>query len=81
MQLPFYTLRNAELPHQVVLFNQTGNASVMVSCNCRKTVNRFNKVLTYEPMGKTRNLDESRALYNDPNNHRIPFSKEDEAKW
>lgn len=80
MRLRYQTPRDPTLTHQVVLCIQHGTASVVVSCNCRG-VHHSNKEVTYVPMGKVKDLDESRRLYNDPANHNKPFTKEDEAKW
>lgn len=79
LQLSHATLRDESLPHQVVIFCNTG--TIHVSCNCRKTGAGYNDLQHYESMGVTESIEESRRLYNDPANHRVPFSEEDVAKW
>jgi hypothetical protein len=32
-------------------------------------------------MGTSKNIEESRELYNNPDNHFAPFTDEDKAKW
>lgn len=81
MRLSHVTLRDPTLPHQVVFsVGSSSTAGVHISCNCRAVVNHQGNV-TYDTIGPTKDLDESRRLYNDPVNHRKPFSKEDEALW
>lgn len=81
MRPKYLTLRDTTLPHQVVLFTQTGSYTIWISCNCRLSANASDKKLFYDPIGETLNLEESRALYNDPNNHRTDFTEADKAKW
>lgn len=80
MQLSHVTLRDPDLPHQVVLYNESGNGHTNVSCNCR-AIHLANGEVHYDSMGRTLNIEMSRVLYNDPANHRISFTEEDKAKW
>jgi hypothetical protein len=81
MEPIYYTYRDETLTHQVV-FAQCGSGGQNVSCNCRRTKEpRKRGDHDYSPMGESHNLEESRALYNNPDNHFAPFSKDDEAKW
>lgn len=34
-----------------------------------------------DPIGPSKNIQESRRLYNDPANHWAPFTDADKAKW
>lgn len=72
-----YTVRDPSLRHQVVFF--VHESRIHVSCNClSKDVNAE----SYDSMGMSdSSLPRARELYNDPKNHRVPFLKEDEAKW
>lgn len=80
MRLDHTTERDASLPHQVVIYGLAGGHEIVVSCNClAKTWP--NMATTYEPMGIVTNLEESRALYNNPVMHRISFNREDVARW
>lgn len=78
MQPSHITLRDETLTHQVHFLN--ANSTVDVSCNCRTMIGS-NGMTWYEPMGRSRTIEESRKLYNNPANHWAPFSREDEAKW
>lgn len=77
LKLPYQTLRDPSLPHQVVLFMI--ECRVHVSCNCQlKDTNSD----SHESIGQVDgSIRRARELYNDPKNHRVPFLKEDEAKW
>lgn len=69
--------------HEVILRLIKGK--VHVSCICRTkpptTENGSDGSRSNVPIGPTRDLDESRTLYNDPDNHWAPFTEEDKAKW
>lgn len=83
LRLSHMTLVDETLTHQV-RFSSAYGSQVQVSCNCRKTVGKHEKAgkLIYDPIGLSRNIDESRQLYNDPDNHWAPFDSEvDRAKW
>lgn len=82
MELSHMTPRDETLTHQVV-FTQRGGGGQNVSCNCRATVGEHEKAgkFYYSPMGESRNIETSRELYNNPDNHFAPFSDEDRAKW
>lgn len=82
LHLDHFTLRDESLEHQVVIFSEPGNGHIHVSCNClakRGTAGPWSQ--GHQSMGVVRNLEDSRALYNDPANHRKPFGPEDVAKW
>lgn len=79
MKLPYQTLRDSSLPHQVVFFTPGGTSRVLVSCNCRSAFNK--KGHYYDPIGPVMTLEESRKLYNNPANHHKPFTEEDKATW
>lgn len=80
MQLSHVTLADDSLTHQVRF--TTYHGGLYVSCNCRRTiVNETFQKLHTEAIGRYRDLDEARKLYNDPANHWKPFSKEDESRW
>ena len=81
MRLKYMTLRDPDLPHQVVFFTPSGKTAIMVSCNCLVENRPQNNMPFYEAMGPTENLDQSRELYNNPDNHRKPFGDCDKAKW
>lgn len=69
------TLRDPELPHQVVL--QAPQGRVVASCNCR-----LEGAGNYAAMGPAPDLAAARRLYNDPANHDKPFDPErDGARW
>jgi len=69
------TLRDPNLPHQVVFFY--GEGGVHVSCNCLCVGDE-----EYISMGKPDgDLAMSRWLYNNRANHRKSFEREDFAKW
>lgn len=73
-------LRDESLTHQAVIsYYRDGT---YVSCNCRATVGEHEKAgkIYYDHIGKTTNYQETRALYNNPENHWAPFSKEDELR-
>lgn len=74
MQLSFFTNRDDSLDHQVRFY--IIKEQVHITCNCRRISGGH-----YMPMGRSHDLEQSRALYNDPDNHMKPFSEEDEAKW
>lgn len=76
-----FTIRDDELQHQVIF--STNRGKLQVSCNCRKTVGRHEKAgkIFNSPMGVVRNLEESRELYNNPENHWAEFTEEYKAKW
>lgn len=77
--LDHYTDTDPSLTHQVIFGLIRGKT--VVSCNCRARFNPVWKNRTASWMGETHNLDEARELYNNPENHFQPFSREDEAKW
>lgn len=80
LEPPYITLADPSLPHQVVFFVIGGR--VNISCNCLRIKHVVYNSHRQNSMGETESsLDHARELYNDPANHRIPFSKEDEAKW
>lgn len=69
--------------HQVRFIASAGG--ILVSCNCRvrapESNNSTDGSRSHDPIGLSRNLDESRRLYNDPANHWAPFTEKDKAKW
>jgi hypothetical protein len=81
--LSHMTEADPDLTHQVRFI--AGNPGIFVSCNCRRraaeTENFYDGSRSFDPMGLSRNLDESRKLYNDPKNHWAPFTDKDKAKW
>jgi hypothetical protein len=79
-QLPYVTLRDETLPHQVVFLIM--NCTTMVSCNCL-AIKNINKDLTsHDPIGPAPTTADARELYDNPNNHRGPkFTDLDRAKW
>lgn len=82
-RLTYYTLIDPDLPHQVVMTYMTktkDKGEIAVSCNCQSYYHK-NGVSTHRPMGTSSNLDESRELYNRPENHYKPFTEKDKAKW
>lgn len=81
LSLSHVTKQDPTLTHQVQL--HLNNHVVYVSCNCRKTVGEHAKAgkLYYDPIGPSKNIEESRRLYNDPINHWAPFSDDDKARW
>ena len=81
MRPKYYTFYDPELTHQVILFTPSGKTSIMVSCNCRRSKSPVNGVTNFDPIGVSRDLNESRELYNDPENHKEPFTEADKAKW
>jgi hypothetical protein len=74
-----WSTRDKSLLHQVILEVHSGGTNkdkghhIFVSCNCRRK-----KGGAYAPMGYTENTTDTKRLYNDPNNHLIPFTEEDE---
>ena len=68
------TLRDPSLPHQVVLDFSRCTGLVLLTCNCRKRARARH-------VGSTKDLDQSRQMYNDPDNHMEPFGEEDKARW
>lgn len=81
MQPSHTTLRDETLTHQVIL--TTPNHTTVISCNCRivRTSHLKGSRPHYLPIGPTRSIEESRELYNDPENHFAPFTEADRAKW
>lgn len=81
MQPDHFTEADPTKLHQVRFSSSHGR--ITVSCNCRMTTGGHEKAgkLTASPMGRCRNLEESRELYNNPANHWAPFTDEDKAKW
>lgn len=77
LQLSRVTLQDDTLVHQVRFFYSYGMQTV--SCNCLGQWLRGKMV--YFPMGETKSLEQSRELYNDPENHNAPFGDKDKAKW
>ena len=71
--------RDDSLLHQVRL--TTTNHKVFVSCNCRRTVpvsvNDKGGKLQWQPIGQTHDFDETKRLYNNPENHWAEFGEED----
>lgn len=67
-----YTLKDETLEHQVVLYTLTVGMDVQVSCNCLRQENH-----RYISIGSTHSLDETRDLYNNPENHDKPFKDSD----
>lgn len=72
LRLKYVTLRDPSLTHQAVFAITSHGAATTVSCNCRNG---------HPPMGRTFDLDDARALYNNPRNHMERFIEEDRAKW
>jgi hypothetical protein len=58
---------------------------IKVGCICRvkpsttRNATDGSRLLDY--MGQVHDLDESRKLYNNPENHYAPFTEGDKAKW
>lgn len=76
------TLRDPELPHQVVFLTPGGSHYPAVSCNCMRAWHGPGRTVTHDPMGPGPDLAAARALYNNPANHRKPFDPAiDGAKW
>lgn len=77
------TLQNDELIHQVRF--RTQNHVINITCICRtkpgETENFSDGSRSLSMIGPTRNIEESRELYNDPSNHWAEFTEEDRAKW
>ena len=63
--------------HSVIL--RSRKRTITVSCKCRtRTGNHSKAGKPYaEPIGETRNWNETVALYNDPENHWAPFEEKD----
>lgn len=80
LTLDHMTLADPTLTHQVIIFKPNQGFDIEVTCNCLAHIKSPGGISHYS-MGKTTTLDETRALYNDPTNHRKPFTKEDEARW
>lgn len=74
LEIDHMTERDPLLAHQVILTRAENETAV--SCNCL-----FNETHGYETMGTTMDIETSRLLYNNPDNHRLPFTEEDRAKW
>lgn len=84
LRLRYQTLRDTSLVHQVQFQTIKGGSGgdITVTCNCRVTRIGTRGPNDHPPMGIVRNLDESRALYNDPANHFKPFDPiKDGARW
>jgi hypothetical protein len=85
MRLKYQTPRDPNATHQVVIFKRGAIAGkqrgdqIHVSCNCMRIEEGHGQ--SHASMGVVSNLDESRALYNDPSNHMEVFTEEDEARW
>ena len=78
LEPPYVTPRDESLDHQVifVVLGKKSAKRIHVSCNCLK-----NSRGGHDSMGQTCELTQSRKIYNNPDNHRKPFTQEDEAKW
>lgn len=85
MRLKKQTLRDETLEHQVILFTNHDCkwGAVMVSCNCLKVPNEGKAGATpYMPMDVSNNLDDTKRIYNTPENHYKPFDVEEWGlKW
>lgn len=88
MRPSHYTERDPSLPHQVVFTKPSGfGGHPFVSCNCRgKRLVGPRGVpdtgpIAYDPIGVAPDLERARMLYNNPANHRKPFTDKDFAKW
>lgn len=79
MHLSHQTLIDPTLDHQVIFYHKGNTTLVQVSCNCLAYQRQGG--LAHHPMGATDSLEESRELYNNPENHIKPFREEDKAKW
>ena len=81
MRLSRVTVKDETLTHQLIISGGT-NTAQNVSCNCLREPGRHEKAgrLWHKPMGRSKNMSETRALYNNPENHNAPFSKEDELR-
>ena len=80
IELDHVTLADPDLTHQVY-FGISDNKN-QVTCNCRRVKNKIRG--NYHPnyIGPAKDINEARALYNDPANHKAPFDPEkDSAKW
>lgn len=73
LRLRHQTLVDPALLHQVMFLASASSHRVLVSCNC---------LGGRRVMGTSADLDEARALYNDPANHARPFAViTDRARW
>lgn len=83
IKLKYTTDLDDRLTHQV-RFTMVGS-TVQISCVCRAkpgtTINATDGSRSLSHIGPTRNIEESRELYNDPDNHWTDFTEEDRAKW
>lgn len=77
------TFEDDTLTHQV-RFRQV-NTFTIITCVCRTRMGETeffsDGSRSLSPIGPTRNIEESRELYNDPANHWAEFTDEDKAKW
>lgn len=77
-KLPYVTLVDPMLDHQVVFHVIASH--IIVSCNCRRV--KTDGADAYESMGRVDgSLPKARLFYNDPSLHTKPFGEEDKAKW
>lgn len=84
MEPAYMTPTTFDVTHQVRFTAR--NHKIMVGCICRIRLEGSTEYIVdgsrkVHMIGETKNLDESRALYNDPENHWLPFTEEDKAKW
>lgn len=83
VELPYFTPLDDTLIHQVRFI--TRKRAIHISCICRtrapSSENSKDGTRSLDSIGPTKSLEESRKLYNDPDNHWAPFTEEDKAKW
>lgn len=79
LEIDHLTYQDDNLVHQVRIFNPKVSTEIVVSCRCRTYVE--DGITKISPIAPTRDIQESRKLYDDPYNHWEPFTEEDKAKW
>ena len=79
MRLPYQTLVDRSLDHQVIFF--CIGTRVYISCNCRISADSSLNIVQAQPMGESNDLETAREFYNNPVNHAKDFTEEDKAKW
>lgn len=85
ISLPHVTPLDDTLTHQVRFVTRGGPTRIEIACICRTRTptSEYGKdgTRSLDTIGVTHNIEESRKLYNDPDNHWAPFTEEDKAKW
>jgi hypothetical protein len=84
VKLPYQTPLRDDLNHQVRFVLK--DHKTYVGCICRVRLEGSTEFLVngsrkVQMIGPAVGLDESRELYNNPENHWLPFTEEDKAKW